>query len=307
MLAFFLAALLPWLYWDQGPDTAKAVKQAQIEQLYVPAGHEAVWKAEGFDARPLRAAQFVTVPAPGVQYRMDVASATSIPWVDANGWRFERGGRRRYYYVVDRGKATLAAAEAYAYGVEAVIRPDPQDLAPFARILAFLRGIGPVELPGLANVGIVDDGSAQTGEVMNLLARRNLMFHVVTAPDPRYDLNVQIGNDEYPKAEAANPAAFAAKIRQKLTDEKRLIRLFGSDVVLARLTGDDTQVRVHLINYSGRKVEGLRVRVRGEYGHGSLSVFELDKATLTDYSAADGGTEFTIPEMSVYAIVDLKK
>ncbi len=38
MLAFLLAALLPALYWDQGPPTANAVKQAGVERLYVPAG-----------------------------------------------------------------------------------------------------------------------------------------------------------------------------------------------------------------------------------------------------------------------------
>ena len=34
-------------------------------------------------------------------------------------------------------------------------------------------------LPAMANIGIVDDGSDETGEVMNLMARRNLLFRVV--------------------------------------------------------------------------------------------------------------------------------
>jgi hypothetical protein len=96
-------------------------------------------------------------------------------------------------------------------------------------------------------------------------------------------------------------------VRKKLTDEKRLVRLYGSEVVLARLNGDAAHVRVHLINYGGGKVDGLRVRVRGEYAHGQLAAFGVQNAALTDYSVTDGGTEFTIPSMNVYAVVDLKK
>jgi hypothetical protein len=307
MLAFFFAAVLPWLYWDQGAATADAVKQAGIDRLYVPAEQETAWKAAGFNARAFDAAKFVKLPAPGVEYRADVATATNVPWVDANGWRFERGRSRAYYYDVPWRKAALAAAEAYAYGIEAVIHLEPRDLPAFGRMLAFLRGMESAELPALANIGIIDDGSRETGEVLNLLARRNLLARVVTAPDPKYELNVRIGSKEYPKAEAADPSAFASLIRRKLTDEKRLLRLYGSDVVLGRLTGDATRVRVHLINYGGGKVEGLRVRVRGAYTHGMLAAFAVKSAALIDYNTADDGTEFTIPEMDVYAVVDLKK
>ncbi len=106
---------------------------------------------------------------------------------------------------------------------------------------------------------------------------------------------MQIGTKEFPKEDAADPFAFATLVRQKLTDEKRLLRLYGSDVVLGRLNGDATRVRVHLINYGGGKVDGLRVRVRGEYAHGTLAAFGIQNAALADYGVADGGTEFTIP------------
>ncbi len=307
MLAFFLAAILPWLYWDQGAATAGTIKQAGIERLYVPADQEAAWKSAGFDARAFDAAKFLKLPAPGVKYRMDVASATNVPWVDANGWRFERGGAHQYYYDVPWRKAPLAAAEAFAYGVEAVIHAEPRDLPALGRMLAFLRSLDGAELPALANIGIIDDGSPQTGEVLNLLARRNLLARVVRAPDPKYDVNVQIGTKDYPKAATADPSAFASLLRQKLTDEKRLLRLYGSDVVLARLAGDGARARVHLINYGGGKVEGLRVRVRGAYAHGALAAFGVKNAMLMDYNVAEGGTEFTVPEMDVYAVVDLKK
>jgi hypothetical protein len=201
----------------------------------------------------------------------------------------------------------LAAAEAFANGVEAVVRADAKDLQGFGRLLAFLRTIDGEAMPGLANLAVIDDGSAQMGEILNLLARRNLLFQVVRRWDPKYDLTIVIPSSKYPKAEAANPSHFVAMIRQDLTDEKRLLRIFGSDVVLARLNGDDSHVRVHLINYSDRKVEGLRVRVRGEYRQSSLAAFGQERAALEDFKASDGATEFTVPFIDVYAAVDLRK
>ena len=311
MFTILCAVLLPWLYWDQGQATADAVRQNGIERLLVPAGQEKAWKNLGFDAQPFDAGKFTKVPAPGVRYQMDAASATSVPWVDANGWRFERdavrNGKREYYYDVPWRRATLAAAEAHAYGVSTAIHTEPRDLADFGRIIKFLREIDRPELPPLANIGIADDGSAQTGEVLNLLARRNLLFRVVPGTDAKYDLNIRIGTEEYPKAKTADPAAFAALVRQKLTDEKRLLRLFGSDVVLGRLTGDGTQARLHLINYGGGKVEGLRVRVRGAYAHHTVAVFNVNNPALADYNVAEDATEFTISEMDVYAVIDLRK
>ena len=73
----------------------------------------AAWKDLGFDAQAFDAAKFVKLPAPGVEYRMDVAAATSLPWVDANGWRFARDGSHAYYY--DR-----ALAQSHAGGSRGV-------------------------------------------------------------------------------------------------------------------------------------------------------------------------------------------
>lgn len=307
MLGLFLAAILPGLYWDQGAQTADAVKKAGVERVYVPADQTAAWKAAGIDAQAFDAAKFVKLSAPGVEYRRNVAAATSMPWVDANGWQLERDGRHSYYYDVPWRKAALAAAEAYMYGVDAVVHSEARELSAFGLMLGFLRGIDGPALPVEANIGITDDGSDETGEVLNLLSRRNLLYRVVAAPDPKLDLNVQIGTKEFPKDEAVDAYGFATLVRQKLTDDKRLLRVYGSEVVIGRLNGDDSRLRVHLINYGGGKVDGLRVRVRGEYRHGKLSAFLVKDAALADYAVADGGTEFTIPQMSVYAVVDLEK
>jgi hypothetical protein len=309
MAAFFLAVLLPTLFWDQPADTADTLRKTGIERLYVPANQVAAWTKLGFTAQPFDRARATEATAPAVQYRMDVASATRVPWVDANGWRFEREPARSYFYDAPKGAAVLAAAEAYAYGVAAAIRAAPEDLEAFARMLKFLEDIDRPRLRVLANIGVIDDGSEAMGEVLNLMARHNLLFRVIPAPDPKYDLNIRLGAGEYTREDIANPYAFAMQVRRRLTDEKRLLRLYGSNLVLARLTGEGGQARVHLLNYSKGTVKGLRVRVLGSYARGKLAAFDHEKSELQDYGvqdAADGkGTEFTIPEMGPYAVIDL--
>ena len=103
----------------------------------------------------------------------------------------------------------------------------------------------------------------------------------------------------------ADPFAYAQDVRQKLGDDKRLVRLYGSDVVLANLTGDGTKARLYLINYSNRKVTGLRVRVRGTYAKATLHVLRAENAAPADYQSEGGVTEFTVPEMDAFAVVDL--
>jgi hypothetical protein len=233
------------------------------------------------------------------------ASATRSPWITANGWRFERAtDKRGYLYEPKVGAAALAAAEAFAYGVEALIRIEAADLAEFGRMLGFLKRAEKTPLPSVADVGVVDDGSALVGEVMNLFLRRNVLFRALQAPDSSYPINIQLGVN-YPKFEAANPGAFALKIRRQLTDEKRLLQIFGSAVVIGRLTSDGKSARLHLLNYGRRPIEGLRVRMRGAYGKPALLVAGQENSAAEDYVVADGGTEFSIPVMGAYSVVDL--
>ena len=300
MWGVLLLAILPGFYWDKGPETAADVKAAGIDHIYVPAAKKETWSRLGFDAIAIDPAKLTKLTTPGVQYRMNEAAATSVPWIDANGWRLERDLKGSYYYDVAPAAVPVAMAESYSRNVAAVIHTG-SDPASFGRMLAFLKRIDQAPMPQLANIGLIDDGAEITGEAMNLLARRNLLFRVVKAPDPKLDLNLK------PTAEdSADPFAYAQKIRQKLGDEKRLVRLYGSDVVLVNLTGDRTKARLHLINYSNRKVTGLRVRVRGVYKTGALQVFGVEKAALVDYQS-EGATEFTIPEMGPYAVVDLTR
>ena len=162
-------------------------------------------------------------------------------------------------------------------------------------------------MPALANIGVIDDGSAASGELMNLLSRRNLLYRIVTAPDPHLDLNIRLGSTEYPKSEAANPSKLAQKIRAELTDEKRILRVYGSEVVIARLVGTGDRVRIHLLNYANRPVTGLRVRVLGNFPNWQVAAYDEPDLKIEDLVTAEGATEFTVPEMGTYAVIDLSR
>jgi hypothetical protein len=68
---------------------------------------------------------------------------------------------------------------------------------------------------------------------------------------------------------------------------------------------NSAQARVYLLNYSNRSVRGLRVRVRGVFAKGETRVFGVSDAHLEDWSAERDATEFTIPEMGAFAVIDL--
>jgi hypothetical protein len=304
-----LAVSLPCVYWTQGIETRTALEAAAIKRLCVAPEQADAWRAAGFTVTPLTGAELASreaLPSPGITTRPGLASPTRSPWIVANGWRFARHPDGKYVYDVPAGKAALAAAEAFAYGADAVLRIDPADVGALGRMLTFLEGLTAVDLPTVSDFAIVDDGSASTGEVMNLLARRNLLFQVVQTASPRFPVTIRIGTPEYPREEAADPSAFALKVRRQLTDEQRTLRVYGSEVVICRLTGDAGQARLHLINYGGREIEGLRIRLRGAYGDGAVLVAGAGRLPLQELVVANGATEFSVPRMVTYAAIDLK-
>jgi len=304
-------ATLPCVYWTQGVDTRATLESAGIKRVCVAPDLVDAWRGAGFTATPLTAAEFderEALPVPGVAARAGVASPTRSPWVVANGWRVARIPAAKFKYDVPAGKGVLATAEAFAYGGDVVLKIDPGDLAAVGRLLAFLESLSDAPGEAAADVGVVDDGSEVTGEVMNLLTRRNLPFRALRAPSPDYRINIAIGTPEYPQADAANPSTFALKIRRQLTDDQRTLRVFGSEVVICRLTRGTGGARLHVLNYGGRAIEGLRVRVRGTYTSGELRTEgTADGAAqkLVDY-ASGGFTEFSIPRLETYAVIDLR-
>ncbi len=301
---------LPYIYWPYGIDTAQALKEAGIKEICVPDDQAKAWRAAGFKTLTnsyLRFEQREKLLVPGIVRRANVASATSRPWIDANGWRFIRNSAGKFYYELPSGKGSLAAAEAFAYKGDAVLKIDQADLEEVGKMLKFQRGLPGNNLPVVADIAVVDDRSPLTGEVMNLLARRNLLFKIVDAPSPQYPINIKIGTKEFPESDAADPSDFAQKIRRRLTDERRTLRIYGNEVVICRVTGDKSRLRLHLLNYSGREISGMRVRLRGTYGKPQVRAFGYDQIEPEDIEVAGGATEFTVPKMGNYAMVDLPR
>jgi hypothetical protein len=270
------------------------------------------------------AAAFQPVPSPGVSFRPNEAQATTAPWIDSNGWRFQRGLRKANYAKLPPGSATLAAAEAFAFQVDAILNPDPAEVEELGRMLQFLKAQDAPPLPALANIGVVADQSPAMDEILNLLTRRNLMYRVVSAPDRALDLTVQLGSKDFPREAAVNPSDFAALVRAKLGDDKRLVRVYGTSTVVARLTGDGKQARLYLLSYGGRRqggggrgtaeqrggpqpVQGIRVRVLGRYQPTRFAGYDAGPdAKLTDVENPENTTEFSMPSFTTIAIVDLK-
>ena len=308
MILPLVLAAIPCVYWDQGTEAAKRLEAAGVRRVCVPPQQAEAWRGLGFTAVPVGAAELADrarLPAPGIRARPERASATRSPWIDASGWRFQREPQGRFVYEVRGEAAPLAAAEAFAYGADTLLRIAPQDVEPVGRMLEFLSRLPGDELPEVADLAVVDDGSPLLAEVMNLLVRRNLLFRVVHKPSPAFPVNVELGTSEFPRAAAADPSAFAIRVRRRLTDERRSLRIFGSEGVIARLTADGPRARLHLLNYSGRELEGLRIRVRGSYSAGEALVAGHQPLPLEERSESEGATEFSLTVLTAYGVVDL--
>jgi hypothetical protein len=147
------------------------------------------------------------------------------------------------------------------------------------------------------------------GEILNMLTRRNLLYRVVSRPDPKLGLTVRLGAPDFPKESADDPSDFAARVRAKLGDDKRLIRLYGTNTAIAHLIGDGKRARFVILSYSRNRVQpGVRVRVLGRFKLSKFAAFGTAAgAQLADIDNPGGATEFSIPQFSTIAIVDLER
>jgi hypothetical protein len=306
MMLFLLLAAAPEVFWEQGPQTADQLKKSGIERVAVPVAQAAEWQGKGMAVDAVDPASCTKLPEPGVLFRRGDAAATQRPWVNAAGWQMLRDPSKRYCYQDVGEKALLAAVEAFAYGGNALVKTKPSDLEEIGKLLRFLKQLPPDGPDAPVDFVLVDDGQASIGEVMNLMARRNLMFRVVKKPIPDMKV-IQIGTAKYPKADAADPYAFALKVRREIGDEKRQLKVYGSELVIGRVTSGPAGARLHLINYGQARIEGIRVRVKGVFKNGDLKEPEGGEPALRDFAVADGATEFTIPSMRTYAVVELTR
>jgi hypothetical protein len=297
------AALLPRLFVDAGPEAAPKLKEAGIQAIAVPASRSAAWNGvAGITVEVADPARAVKLVAPSVDYRANQGSASRSPWLNSNGWRFIRQPQAVFVYDVKGPQAALAAAESFMFGANALIRSDDAGLKPLGDTLAYLRTIPPADLPALSDIAFQDDGSSASGEVLNLMVKSNLLFRVVRAPDRSAKLNVKLGTKEFPLEDAKNPGKMAQLIRSTLTDDRRSVRIYGTVTVVARVTGNADHLRIQLLNYAGaeRRVDGLRVRVLGKYTKHSD-----DK--LLDFTVEPDATEFTLPELRTFTVIDLSR
>lgn len=308
MTSLLLLLLVPGVFWDGAPATVDSLRQAGITKISVPPAMESQWKGQsGISVEAVDLSSRTLLKSPAVQMRMNEASATRSPWIDTNGSQFIKEPGGQYYYKVEGETAAIAAAEAFVFGVDALVQTDAEGLPALGEMLTFLDGINPTDLQPRVNIGYIGDDSAESDELMNLMIRRNLLFKPVDAPEDGLDLNVRFGSEEYLKGDTSDPSRLAQSIRARLTDQKRLVRIYGGLTVIARLVGDEKQARLYLLNYTtGRRSEfGIRVRVLGTYAKYEAAVSGLADADIHDYVVADGATEFTIPAMQTLAVIDL--
>jgi len=302
---------VPAIYWARGIETAESLKQHGIGRIAVPPTQVAAWRNAGFKVvatSERELARREKLLTPRVAGRANVASATSRPWIDANGWRFIRNPAGKFYYDLTqnaRNHVALAVAEAFAGKGDVVLKIDPADLDEVGKAIRFLRELPGENYPPIADIAVIDNGSPAMGEVMNLLTRRNLLFNIVRAPSPNFRVNIKLGTKEYPETDASDPSEFAQKIRRQLGDENRRLRIYGSETVIARYTGDHRGFRLHLLNYSGREIEGLRVKLlRASLDGGKAWAFGTGVFSVETPITKDGAVEFSIPRMGAYAVIE---
>src|SRR2546423_10993112 len=115
------AGLLCWLALCAGMLCyAGAQRRAPITQRF-----PAIFDAQTMGEAMLQGREKLLVPR--LAGRANVASATSRPWLDANGWRLLRNPPGKFYYDLPAGQAAMAAAEAVAYNAPVLLKIDPAD------------------------------------------------------------------------------------------------------------------------------------------------------------------------------------
>jgi hypothetical protein len=75
---------------------------------------------------------------------------------------------------------------------------------------------------------------------------------------------------------------------------------------VARLSGDGGTRRVALLNYGNRVVEGVRVRVLGQWPKITARGFGED-VKATDVVVEAEATEFSLPRVPAYVVVEMAR
>ncbi len=245
-------------------------------------------------------AGYTKVPPPGVRFRMNMATATRAPWIDSNIWRYRRKPKDNFLCDVKDKSVVVAMAEAFSQGAHVDLQISPGQKADFDAMTAFLKTIPDGPRKPWANITVTEDGSPLAGEALLLLTRRN-MFYRVGPKDAGSALHLNF------TAKSGNVYEQVLEARDKLGDEKRPVRIFGSEQTIADVMREGNKVRVFLINYGTRPVETLRVRVEGNYTPQQVKayVFNGANAKLSEFERDGAFTEFTLEAFPSFAVLDL--
>lgn len=266
-------------------------------------------------------------------------SATGEPWVDSNAWLvlYHRATSDKPVLLsydppkdtrLRPGSIELGVADATVFGGHFAIKLDdrmraglisgqPRAVAEWKRVARQLEfADGPLfRGTPVANIAVVVDRLEPVGEVMNLLARRNLPFAVIPRKDASVEsfaLVIVVGQQPLrikgpimvERKDVVDPSAFAAEVRKTLGD-RRLYHLTNAETVISRpLRQENGGVALHLINYAIDPVRDVRVRLLsiGKFSRAQLSAPDRDKPE--DLPIQNG--EFAVPELRISAVILLQ-
>jgi hypothetical protein len=287
---------------------------------------------------------------------VQTASRTAQPWLDSNAatiavrrsavpdrpvvleylWKGltaveQREGPRVEEYL-------LAIAEAGAFGADLIldlhgrlesdlVAGRPEGRAAWDRIHSYIDGYGwdraRTHTP-IANVGLVARKPEDAYELLNLLARHNVPFKLLTGarvgapevnevdlvvvptPDDRALLVPGIVPERiHEPKDITNPNAFALEVRNRLGKEKRIVDVWnGITVLAAPYRAPDGAVLLELLNYA-QEAQTVPVRLRGEYQAVRYENPER-KAELLPFENENGVTQFVVPDLAVGGTVFMK-
>jgi len=326
------------------PEFVAACEKAKIQAVRVaaPPGVELVTRGKWPGLEPM-----VQV-APGGEGA--TTSATGEPWIDSNAWLilYHRAATDRPVLLsydppksarLRPGSVELGVAEAAVFGGHFAIKLDerfrqglataqPRAAAEWRRVARQLEFAESPYFRGspAGNIAVVvaaPEGAApknaeldRVGEVMNLLARRNLPFVVVPRKDAspatleKFAMVIAVGQPPLEvngpilveRKEVLDPSAFAAEMR-KLLGERRLYTLTNAETIITYpLRLEDGRLALHLLNYAIDPVRDIRVRMAGKFSRAQLLAPGGDAPAALPIK--DG--EFAIPELRISAVVVLE-
>ena len=285
---------------------------------------------------------------------LQVTGRSAQPWIENNAalLRLSRGANgaagifsHAWQPVtlsdVDEGPSLddylVAIAESGSFGGDLVLplherferdlllgKPEARsDWQAIRRYLDFYSWNLPERYQPLANIGVVTAEPTLWFEVMNLLARHNLPFRLISPaslrshPTEGLDLLIVLDEPLPPQSEAlaafergggqvvrmlkgvADPNAFALDIRQKLGRERRIVDIWNGITVLVAPFQEPgaTSMLLTILNYAHQDLP-VQLRVKGEFSQVRYESPD-DPITLLPSQRRDGFTEFVLPALRI--------